>query len=54
MPLASRSMALMRDIVVIGGSAGSLDPLRKIVSAQPTSTKLSIFVVTHLMAASRA
>ena len=39
-----------RDIIVIGGSAGSFDPLRTIVSSLPASFPGSILIVTHMMA----
>src|SRR5205823_11780794 len=37
-----------RDIVVIGGSAGSLDPLRTLVSELPANLAASILVVVHM------
>lgn len=39
-----------RDIVVIGGSAGSLQPLQKIASTLPPDFPGTIFVVTHMLA----
>lgn len=40
----------MRDIVVIGGSAGSGQVLRKIVADFPSGLHASVFIVTHLPA----
>jgi len=39
-----------RDIIVIGGSAGSFEPLKVIISSLPASFPGSILVVTHMMA----
>ncbi len=39
-----------RDIIVIGGSAGSFEPLKVIISRLPASFPGSILVVTHMMA----
>jgi two-component system, chemotaxis family, protein-glutamate methylesterase/glutaminase len=39
-----------RDVVVIGGSAGSVDALRSIVSGLPAHFPVSIFVVVHVSA----
>jgi two-component system chemotaxis response regulator CheB len=39
-----------RDIIVIGGSAGSFEPLRMIISSLPASFPGSILVATHMMA----
>ncbi|PYQ42837.1 MAG: hypothetical protein DMG99_08055, partial [Acidobacteria bacterium] len=39
-----------RDIIVIGGSAGSFDPLRIIISSLPASFPGSVLIVTHMMA----
>jgi two-component system chemotaxis response regulator CheB len=39
---------MQRDIVVIGGSAGALEPLRALVAAMPADLPASIFVVLHL------
>jgi two-component system chemotaxis response regulator CheB len=36
-----------RDIIVIGGSAGALRPLRRILRALPTGLPAAIFVVIH-------
>jgi two-component system chemotaxis response regulator CheB len=41
-----------RDIVVIGGSAGSLDALNQIVQRLPADLPAAIFVVVHLSARS--
>lgn len=41
-----------KDIIVIGGSAGSLSALRQIVADFPPDLPASIFVVTHVPAAS--
>ena len=35
------------DIIVIGGSAGALDPLRKIVTELPSGLAAKLFVVIH-------
>lgn len=39
-----------RDIIVVGGSAGSFEPLKTILSSLPGSLPASIFVVLHMMA----
>jgi two-component system chemotaxis response regulator CheB len=39
-----------RDIIVIGGSAGSFEPLKKIASGLPASLPASIFIVLHMLA----
>lgn len=39
-----------RDIVVIGGSAGSIEPLRTIVSNLPADFPASIFITVHVAA----
>ena len=39
-----------RDIIVIGGSAGSFEPLKVIVSSLPASFPGSVLIVTHMMA----
>lgn len=39
-----------RDVVVIGGSAGSWKPLREILAALPASFPASVFVVVHISA----
>jgi two-component system, chemotaxis family, protein-glutamate methylesterase/glutaminase len=46
------AMASKRDIVVVGGSAGSLEPLKTIVGSLPGDFSGTVFVVIHL--ASRA
>lgn len=38
----------MRDIICIGGSAGSIDALRKIVADLPAGLPASVFVVVHI------
>jgi two-component system, chemotaxis family, protein-glutamate methylesterase/glutaminase len=38
-----------RDIVVVGGSAGSLDALRDIVGQLPPDSPFAMFVVVHVM-----
>ena len=43
-----------RNVIVIGGSAGSLEPLRTIVSRVPPDFAASIFVVLHISAESPA
>jgi two-component system chemotaxis response regulator CheB len=37
-----------RDLVVIGGSAGAIDPLRDLIGALPADLPASIFVVQHV------
>ena len=37
-----------RDIIVIGGSAGSLAPLREVLGCFPAELPASVFVVTHM------
>lgn len=39
-----------RDIIVIGGSAGSFEPLKIIISSLPASFPASILIATHMMA----
>ncbi len=39
-----------RDIIVIGGSAGSFEPLKVIVSGLPASFPGSVLILTHMMA----
>ena len=39
-----------RDIIVIGGSAGSFEPLKIIISSLPASFPASVLVATHMMA----
>lgn len=48
-------MAVMatRDIVAIGGSAGSLEALKRIVASLPTELPAAVFVVIHLSQRSR-
>jgi two-component system, chemotaxis family, protein-glutamate methylesterase/glutaminase len=41
--------APVRDIAVIGGSAGSLDALRDIVGQLPPDISIAIFVVVHIL-----
>jgi len=36
------------DLIVIGGSAGSLEPLRKLVAALPGNLPAAILVVIHI------
>ena len=38
----------MRDIIVIGGSAGATAPLKTVLAALPASTQASVFVVLHI------
>jgi CheB methylesterase len=45
---------LHRDIVVIGGSAGALDPLKQIVSDLPANLPAVVIAVLHLGATSRS
>jgi len=37
-----------RDLIVIGGSAGSLEPLRKLVAGLPADLPAAILVVIHI------
>jgi two-component system chemotaxis response regulator CheB len=37
-----------RDIIVIGASAGGIDPLREIVAAFPPDLRAAVFVVVHI------
>jgi two-component system chemotaxis response regulator CheB len=37
-----------RDIIVVGGSAGSLEPLRAMMSALPADFPAAVFVVVHI------
>jgi two-component system chemotaxis response regulator CheB len=37
-----------RDIIVIGGSAGALEPLREIVRGLPPDFSAAVFVVLHI------
>jgi two-component system, chemotaxis family, protein-glutamate methylesterase/glutaminase len=46
--------AIVRDVVVIGGSVGALDPLKCIVAALPKNLQMTVFVVVHLPADSRS
>lgn len=48
------SEAKHRDTVVIGGSAGALEPLKQIVSSLPADLPAAILVVVHLGATSRS
>ena len=43
-----------RDVVVIGGSAGALDPLKQIVKDLPAELPAAVVVVLHLAAMSRS
>src|SRR4051812_13399529 len=38
----------LKDIIVIGGSAGSLDPLKEILSTLPATLQAAVFVVVHM------
>lgn len=38
----------MKDVIVIGGSAGSIEPLRDLVAALPRDLPASVFVVVHI------
>lgn len=42
------SRRLVRDVIVVGGSAGSLEPLRSILANLPTDFPASIFVTLHI------
>src|SRR5689334_9474657 len=41
------------DIVAIGGSAGSLEPLRELVGLLPSGHPAALFIVVHIGAVSR-
>lgn len=41
-----------RDIIVIGGSAGSLQPLQRILSDLPGNLEAAVFIVLHVGATS--
>ena len=43
-----------RDVVVIGGSAGALDPLKQIVGDLPANLPAAVVVVLHLAATSKS
>jgi len=43
-----------RDIIVIGGSAGALDPLRQIARSLPADLPAAVFVVLHLAATQKS
>jgi CheB methylesterase len=43
--------ARTRDLVVIGGSAGSLEALKTLISKLPTDLRAAILVVIHIIAA---
>ena len=45
-----RQSATSRDVVVIGGSAGALGPLKCIASSLPKELPITIFVVLHMAA----
>lgn len=42
-----------RDVIVIGGSAGSMQPLLTLVAALPAGLKAAVFIVQHLAESSR-
>jgi chemotaxis response regulator CheB len=46
-PGRSRSAQIRRDIVVIGGSAGSFEPLEHVVRMLPVNCRASVFIVQH-------
>lgn len=43
-----------RDIVVIGGSAGALDPLKQVINDLPADLPAAVVVVLHVSASSRS
>lgn len=43
-----------RDIVVIGGSAGALDPLKQVISELPPGLPAAVFVVLHIAATQKS
>jgi chemotaxis response regulator CheB len=44
---ASESAPTRRDIIVIGGSSGSIEPLKTLVKGLPANFSASIFIVSH-------
>lgn len=52
--MSTRNSVANRDIVVIGGSAGSVEALQEIVAGLSPGLKAAVFVVTHLYPRSRS
>src|SRR5206468_3804151 len=46
--------SLRRDVVVIGGSAGSIEALRDLVPQLPDGLVVAVFVVVHVLPTSRS
>src|SRR5262249_4175978 len=46
--IVKRSGSIMPNIVVIGASAGGVEPLRQIVGSLPSNLQAAVFIVTHL------
>lgn len=44
----------VRDVVTVGGSAGSIGVIKQIVHALPASLPASVFVVIHISARTRS
>src|SRR5436853_3126211 len=44
---ATESASTRRDIIVIGGSSGSIEPLKTLVKELPANFSASIFIVSH-------
>src|ERR1700712_2388187 len=50
----SKLKAYMRDIIVIGASAGGIPALQKLVASLPADLKAAVFVVLHIPAYSKS
>jgi two-component system, chemotaxis family, protein-glutamate methylesterase/glutaminase len=48
------TLGVRRDIVVIGGSAGALDPLKEIIGVLPSDLPAAVVVCLHLAATARS
>jgi len=53
-PIPAAESLARRDIVVVGGSAGSLEALRDIVSQLPPNAPFAMFVVVHVLPTSHS